>query len=75
MHDLSDHEERVLGILTERSRLELEQIASAARLSPTATTSALDGLIERDLVTVMSGRYAPLYELNRLTAQRQTAAA
>jgi hypothetical protein len=75
MSDLSDFEERVLGVLDSRTQLELEQVAGAARLSARAAGLALRGLQDRELVTASKGRYGELYALNRRAAQERTAAA
>lgn len=70
---LSPTEERVLGILTERACLDVEQVAGVGMLSVDSATRALDSLVRLDLVK-RSGDGAT-FELNRELLKSLTAAA
>lgn len=73
---LSPTEERVLGILTERARLDVEQIAGVGLLSVETASRALDSLVESRIVTRTSGEDgAQAFELNRRVLKDMTAAA
>lgn len=65
MDALSDLETRVLGVLEQRPGLEIEQVASAARLPIRAATQAVDGLIQKELLLEDQGRYGRTFQLNR----------
>jgi DNA-binding transcriptional ArsR family regulator len=75
-YSLSPVEERVLGILIDRSELDVTQIAGAGLLSVESTTHALNSLADARLVSlrrVADG--TSLYELNGPVAKDITAAA
>lgn len=66
--ELTDTEQRVLGVLDDRSRLDLEQIAGNGRLSLRAAHEAVGSLVRADLVVPIDGQFGPVYEINRQTA-------
>jgi DNA-binding transcriptional ArsR family regulator len=73
---LSPAEERVLGLLLDRSALDVEQIAGIGLLSIDTAVHALDSLLRAHLVTSRSrGDEMQIYELNRQVAKNLTAAA
>jgi hypothetical protein len=71
---LTDLETRVLGVLEQRSGLDVEQIASAGRLQADAAIQALQGLSSRRLIIAETGKFGPTYQLNRTHIQQLIAA-
>jgi hypothetical protein len=73
--ELTDFETRVLGVLEQRSGLDVEQVASAARLPVGSTTRALEGLARCELITEVTGKFGSTYQLDRSNVIKKLIAA
>ena len=58
-----------MGVLEQRPGLDIEQVASAGRLSIDRATQAVDGLMQKELVCAEGTQHGLTFQLNRRNVQ------